>query len=109
MNSMKHEGTKPSIASYRIVDSVDHPAQGAVEVDLELTDGRKRWCYFFTPQRLSLVGDWVAGTKVRIHLGASHMIVVSELSADIIERVLRELESTNRLLEHTRAVDNGAR
>src|SRR4051812_43137741 len=98
---MQHPATHPSIASYEIEDPLDRPEQGAVEVVLELADGQRRWCFFFTPERMSLVGDWVKGTQVRMHLGVNHMIVVAELSRDIIDRVLHELEASNLLLEHT--------
>ena len=46
----------------------------------------------------------------RMHLGVNHMIVVTELSRDIIDRVLRELEAKNLLLEHTQPNgESGAR
>jgi hypothetical protein len=105
---MQHWVTQPSIVSYEIEDPLDRPEQGAVEVVLKLTDGQRRWCFFFTPERMSLVGDWVEGTPVRMHLGVKHMIVVAELSRDIIGRVLRGLEAQNLLLEHTLSLDENA-
>jgi len=105
---MQHPADRPSIASYRYDGHLDRPEEGAVEVVLTLVDGRERWCYFFTPQRMSIVGDLVKGTQVRIHLGTNHMIVVSELSADIVAKVLHELELGGLLLEHTWAVGEGA-
>ena len=107
---MQDPVTRPLIASYRIDDRLDRPREGAVEVVLELADGRRRWCFFLTPERMSLAGDWVEGTQVRMHLGVNHMIVVTELSRDIIDRVLRELEAKNLLLEHTQPNgESGAR
>ena len=96
---MQQPSIRPSIASYSIENALDRSQDGAVEVVLELADGRRRWCFFFTPERLSLVGDWIEGTRVRMHLGVNHLVVVAELSVDIIDRVLRELESTGLLLE----------
>ena len=93
----------PSLKSFEIQDPLDKPEQGAVEVIVQLDDGSDRWCFFFDPERLSLVGDWVDGTQVRLHLGVSHMIVVSELSSDIIGRVLHQLDGDGSLMEHTRA------
>jgi len=100
---MQQPSDRPSILSYRH-DVLDFPEEGAVEVVITLADGRERWCYFFTPERMSIVGDWVKGTQVRVHLGTNHMIVVSELSAGIIASVLNELESSGLLFEHTRPV-----
>lgn len=91
----------PRIRSWLIEDPLDDPGRGAVEVTIELEDGRSRCCVFFTPERLSLVGDWVPGTRVRMHLGVSHMIVVSDLTPETVGRVLRHLESSGVLLEHT--------
>lgn len=105
---MQHQATWPSIASYRIEDPLDRPEEGAVEVVLQLSDGQRRWCFFFTPERMALVGDWVEGTQVRMHLGVTHMIVVTELKPEIIDRVLRELDAKGLLLEHTQAVGEGA-
>ena len=91
----------PSLESFQLVDPVDEPEQGAVEVAVHLDDGSDRWCFFFDPQRLALVGDLVEGTTVRVHLGVRNMIVVSELTEDIIDRVLRQLDNEGLLLEHT--------
>ena len=91
----------PSLESFQLEDPLDKPEQGAVEVVVHLDDGSDRWCLFFDPQRLALVGDWVEGTTVRVHLGVRHMIVVSELTEDVIDRVLRQLDKEGLLLEHT--------
>jgi hypothetical protein len=105
---MQHPTTGPSIASYGIDDRLDRPDEGAVEVVLALSDGQRPWCFFFTPERMSLVGDLVEGTQVRMHLGVKHMIVVAELTRDIIDRVLHELEAKGLLLEHTHPFGEGA-
>ena len=47
-------------------------------------------------------------TEVRLHLGVQHMIVVSELSEEIIERVLRQLDGSGDLLTHTLAISGRA-
>lgn len=69
-----------------------------------MDDDSERWCFFFDPVRLALVGDEVEGTEVRLHLGVRHMIIVSELSEEIIERVLLQLDSNHELLDHTLAI-----
>jgi hypothetical protein len=72
----------------------------SVEVTIDF-GGRKRWLFFATPGLLSSVGDWVDGTHVRLHLGERHMIVVSELSAGIIDAVLRQLYNAGELESRT--------
>ena len=47
-----------------------------------------------TPTALAAAGDWVPGTQVRFHYGAPHMIVVSELNAEVVDRVLRLLDKS---------------
>lgn len=94
--------------SFRIEDPLDQPSQGAVEVVVTMDDGSERWCFFFDPDRLALVGDRIEGTEVRLHLGVRHMIVVSELSEEIIERALRQLDGGGDLLAHTLTISGRA-
>lgn len=86
---------------YNIDDPINELPTGAVEVTIDFGGGRKRWCFFATPQVLASVGDWVDGTQVRVHLGVPHMIVVSELNEGIIDRVLRQLHAEGQLEAHT--------
>ena len=89
------------LRSYRIDDDLANADTGAIEVTVTLADERRRWCFFMTPAALAAVGDWVEGTKVHLHLGELHMIVVSEISVEIIERVLRQLEAEGDLERRT--------
>jgi hypothetical protein len=94
-----------SLKDFRIDDDLAGAQQRAIEVVVTMNDGALRWCYFMTPAALASAGDWVPGTQVRFHYGAPHMIVVSELSADIISRVLRYLDRSGDLVLCTRAVE----
>jgi hypothetical protein len=47
-------------------------------------------------------GDYANGTKVRLHYG-NNMMVVSELSEDIIFKFINQLDSDGALLDHTTA------
>jgi|KBSSwiStaDraftv2_1062776.scaffolds.fasta_scaffold3141702_1 hypothetical protein len=94
-----------TLKSFTIDDAVAGAEHGGVEVTITLADDRRRWCFFMTPGDLESAGDFVPGTEVRFHYGASHMIVVSELSRSIIEAVLQHLESTGELEECTRPLD----
>ena len=89
------------LQSYTIDDDLADADHGAIEVSLTLVDGRRRWCFFMTPSALAVCGDWVRGTQVRVHLGEPHMIVVSEISAHIVDRVLRQLEAAAELERRT--------
>jgi hypothetical protein len=90
------------IKSYKIEDDLALADNLGIEVTVTLTDGQFGWCFFMTPRALANCGDLVEGTQVRVHPGVPHMIVVSELSQDIIERVLRQLEAGGELVEHIR-------
>jgi hypothetical protein len=85
---------------YTIDDTVDCPLQTSVEVTIEFSTG-KRWLFFATPGLLASVGDFVDGTRVRVHLGEKHMIVVSELDPGIIDAVLNQLHSAGELESRT--------
>ena len=94
-----------SLLSFAIADDLAAAELSAVEVTLKLADGTLRWCFFITPSALSAAGDFVPGTSVRFHLGVPHMIVVSEVSAEIIGRVLRYLDESGELLSVSREFD----
>ena len=95
------------LRSYSIDDDLAEADRGAIEVTVTLADERRRWCFFMTPAALAACGDWVAGTRVRLHLGEPHMIVVTEITPDVIERVLRQLESSGALERRTLPVGRG--
>ena len=85
---------------YTIEDPITDRLTSSVEVTIDF-DGQKRWLFFATPQLLASVGDFVEGTQARVHLGERHMIVVSELSETIIDRVLSSLHASGELLSRT--------
>ena len=91
-----------SLKHFRIDDDLADAARGAIEVIVTMDDGTSRWCYFMTPTALAAAGDWVPGTQVRFHYGAPHMIVVSEINVEIVDRVLRHLDETGDLISCTR-------
>ena len=72
---------------------------------IELSDGERRWCFFLTPDAMKRCGDWVEGTQVRFHVGVPHMIVVAELSEDVIRRILEGRDRDGELEAHTMALD----
>lgn len=86
---------------YTMDDQIVEPLTGAVEVTIDFGGRGKRWCFFTTPQVLASVGDCVNGTQVRVHVGVNHMIIVSELTEEIIDRVLRQLYVEGQLEAHT--------
>jgi hypothetical protein len=94
------------LRSYVIDDDLQDAGRGGIEVTVTLADERRRWCFFIRPAALQACGDWVEGTRVRIHLGELHMVIVSELSRDVIERALRELAATGELERRTLPLEN---
>jgi hypothetical protein len=85
---------------YTIDDLIELPLQTSIEVTISFPTG-KRWLFFVTPELLNRVGDLVEGSKARVHLGELHMIVASELSAEIIDSVLRDLHKDGELERRT--------
>ena len=89
------------IRSYRIDDDLAAAGAGAIEVSIVLTDERRRWCFFMTPAALAACGDFLEGTSVRVHRGELHMIVVSEVTVEVIERVLLGLDAEGEVERRT--------
>ena len=89
------------IKSIIIEDSIASHIKRAIEVVLEMNDGTKRWCFFLTPEGASQCGDFIEGTKTRIHYGAPHVFIVSDISKDIIESAIKQAEKEGNLLQCT--------
>ena len=86
-----------NIESIEIEDPIELHKTAAIEVTIVTSCGEKRWCFFFTPEGMAACGDYIEGTKVRFHYGASHMILVSEISLEIIEAALRNIEKQGKV------------
>ncbi len=86
--------------AYTIDDAITEPLTCSVEVTIDF-GGQKRWLFFATPHMLASVGDWVPGTRVRLHLGERHMVVVSELSPTVVDAVLQQLDKSGELESRT--------
>lgn len=86
-----------NILSIEIEDPIEHHKTGAIFVTVVMSTGEKRWCFFFTPEGMSSCGDFIEGTSVRFHYGASHMILVSEISQAIIESELKNIEKLGEI------------
>lgn len=91
--------------SYTIDDPIASPLQHSVEVTIDFPSG-PRWLFFITPDLLGRVGNTVGNTSVRVHLGVPHMVIVSEISAEIIDSVLRQLDADEDLEKRTVALDS---
>ena len=98
---MLPDSDRVMIRSFSIDDDLAAADQAAVEVTVTLTDEQRRWCFFITPAALLVAGDLLEGTETRVHFGEPHMIVVSDVTRDVIERVLRQLEADGKLVRRT--------
>jgi hypothetical protein len=90
------------IQDIHIDDDLAIQDHAAIEVTIQLSNGERRWCFFFTPKALSECGDIIEGTNIRYHYGASHMIVVSGLlTQEMISKVLLQIYEQGDLLTST--------
>jgi len=92
------------IRSIKIEDPIELHKTGAIEVTVFTSTGERRWCFFFTPEGMSSCGNFIEGTSVRFHYGASHMILVSEISH--IESALKDIERWNWVMYKTLLIAN---
>lgn len=96
-----------TITSINIEDSIEMHDQRAIEVTVTLLDGSRRWCFFVTPEGIPNYGDYLDSDKdVRIHFGASHMIVISRISEEIIRKTLAHIDNVGELEMSTAVVQN---
>jgi hypothetical protein len=95
----------PQLEAIRICDDLASAATAAIEVEISLSDGHRRWCFFATPEALRQFGDWITGTTIRIHYGVPHLIIVEQLEEAIINQALRYIESQGDLLVCTRPLE----
>lgn len=94
----------------RITDDLSKQDEGAVEVTVTLPGGERRWCFFMTPAALTACGDFIEGTRTRLHCGAAHMFVVSEpLTEDLIRKALETVEARGELSDRTRPMTGDRR
>src|SRR5689334_17939446 len=86
------------LKSFTIESDLAIQSTGAIEVIVEMQDGQRRWCYFLTPQALTACGDWINGTRIRIHYAAPYMIVVAApLDEKIIKQALCHIDRDGKL------------
>lgn len=88
------------ISRIDIDDPIDQ-SDRAIEVTVTLDGGERRWCYFMTPEIARNCGDYIAGTTVRVHRGAAHLFIVSEVDEAIITRVLESVAAEGGIVECT--------
>lgn len=85
------------IDSIQINDPIEDHKERAIEVHVKLENGAERWCYFLSPEGVSNCGDFINNTQVRLHYGAPHMFVLSEISENNIREALRMVERDGKL------------
>jgi len=91
----------PMMVSFTIDDPIEDDY--FVEVTVTLSTGEQRYCVFVTPYTLANYGGQtiIAGRQIRLHYGNANLIIVSELDAELIEAILRVIDSQNELMECT--------
>lgn len=95
----------PSISSVTLIDEISSQGQAAIEVEIALTDGSRRWCFFCNNKSMESFGDWCPGTQIPVH-NAPHMFVVGgRITGDIINAVLAEADLRGDLFRCTLALE----
>ncbi|HEY1016727.1 MAG TPA: hypothetical protein VGE07_28705 [Herpetosiphonaceae bacterium] len=91
----------PMLREIKIDDDLAESDRSGIEVTISFSDGQRRWCFFMTPAALQACGDQIDGSDVFIHYDAPHRIIVSDISAPIIEAALRQIERNGALFRCT--------
>ena len=91
----------PMLTAFHLDDPISPDEDTPIEVTVELSNGERRWCIFATPSALASFGDWIDGTEIPFHFGNRHVIILRELSEDLVGRILRYIDTQGELLECT--------
>jgi hypothetical protein len=95
---------RQELVSFVIEDDLARASSGGIEVRVMLAGGEERWCFFMTPPALAACGDLLPRSGLRIHLGVKHMIVVSEIDAEVVAEVFAQIDKEGLLREHTSSI-----
>jgi hypothetical protein len=82
--------------------TIDDPLDSlhSVDVVLEFSDGRQGWCYFITPAMLMKLdgAEQLSGERL-LSYHSPHMIVVSAITRETIEKSLAFIESQGAIVD----------
>lgn len=95
----------PVLSRITVRDTLEPEPSGWIEVDVELSDGQRRWCWFVTPTLLAKPADRLDGTDIQAVYGVPHLIVVNELSEEVIAHVLHHIDRQGELLNCTQSIE----
>ena len=96
---------KTSISKVTVLDDLSSQLQAAIEVEIALTDGSTRCCFFCNNNSMDSFGYWCPGTEISVH-NAPHMFVVDGLiTAELIKAVLTEADQQGDLFDCTLALE----
>ena len=115
--------TSPGLSAFTIDDPIQDPVYDCIEVTITLASGQSRWCIFTTAKWLdrALAGEsqpkavgpviqhtlldtplaTASGQPFRM-IGVPHLIIVSELSNEVIAETLGHLAGQRQLQQCTR-------
>ena len=121
------------LTSFSIDDAILSATDDYVEVTLTFDDGSERWCFFITPEyiarslgrhhpdskplkghedfitSIAFLGETLT-TETGMQFGmvyAPHMIIVSEMSENVIAETLRYLETMGELHDCSKPMSTG--
>lgn len=80
-----------------------------IHVEIELSNGERRDCFFITPENLALTGNsvMVSDRRVRFSYNQEYLIVITETSEESIGVVLKYFERNNELATVTELISDG--
>lgn len=93
------------VQSVRIAEPITDPENDAVTVEVTLTDGQRRWCWFATPAAFVQSGDRLSGTRIQFHYDLAHFIIVTILTTESVVPIIHAIEQQGRLLACTMVIE----
>ncbi|MGE5370594.1 MAG: hypothetical protein ACM3QZ_01260 [Solirubrobacterales bacterium] len=98
----------PALVDWTFDDHVSEDDDGTdpnwIEVSFDLSDGSRRWCILYTPERLLSSLGRPDLDPPGLHI--PHMIIVRSYRREDVERTLRYLDEEDRLIGASRELNS---
>ena len=87
----------PQLVRVIVQGKPEEPCTSPVEVVVKLSNGQTRWCFFVTPNALTMMNQIQFDSGIVNAYGVPHMIVVSVISEQIIRQTLESIDKQGEL------------
>lgn len=88
-----------------ITDPIEPPITHSIDVEIEFSDGQWRCCSFLTPELIATLHNWLEGTRTVLWYNMKGLVILGEITEELIYQSLREIESQGDIIESTHLME----